>query len=135
DVLVFEPGASNNPFSINLLAHSEHGVDHDVDVCMSVIRHIAGVGTDQSFYGPRLATLLRNGLYVLWYSELTLDALPVLLRNKDFRSACLHNVPLAGRWVKFFFEHDFNNLSAYLQQEHSESTLNKVYQLLTIRTV
>jgi hypothetical protein len=135
DVILLEPGVENNPFGINLLAHSENGVDHDVDIGMSVIKHISGVGTEQSFWGPRLATLLRNGLYVLWYSELTLAELPILLRNKDFRAACLKNVPPEGRWVTFFFEHDFNNLSTYLQMEHSESTLNKVYQLLTIREV
>ncbi len=135
DVVLLEAGSEHNPFGINLLAHSDKGIDHDVDMSMTVIKQISGVGTDQSFWGPRLATLLRNGLYVLWYSELTLDALPVLLREKDYRSACLKNVPAEGRWVTFFFEHDFNNLSTYLQMEHSESTLNKVYQLLTIREV
>lgn len=135
DVILLEPGANNNPFGINLLAHSGNGVDHDVDVCMSVIRHISGVGTDQSFWGPRLATVLRNGLYVLYYNELTLAELPILLRDKDFRAAYLKNIPPEARWVTFFFEHDFNNLSSYLQMEHSESTLNKVYQLLSIKEV
>src|SRR5205814_7662932 len=129
-VLLVDLSEKTNPFGLNLLEHSDKGVDHDVDVVLGIFKHLSAM-SDPNFWGARLEMLLRNSLYTLWFNTLTLDALPFLLDKKEFRASCIKHIPDSARWISYFWENQYNDLSDYLKDQHAESTLNRVYPLLS----
>jgi hypothetical protein len=75
-------------------------------------------------FGPRTDEALRNSLYVLSESGLTLVELAPLLTDAEFRSRCLARV--TNNEVREYFEVRYNQLSDAMQRVTSEPVLNKV---------
>ncbi|HML17208.1 MAG TPA: DUF87 domain-containing protein [Bryobacteraceae bacterium] len=75
-------------------------------------------------FGARTEELLRNGLYVLSASGLTLLELASLLTNPGFRAACLRNI--ANDDVRQYFEARYGKASEPMQAVMREPILNKI---------
>ncbi len=75
-------------------------------------------------FGPRTDEALRNSLYVLSESGLTLVELAPLLTDAEFRSRCLARV--TNNEVREYFEVRYNQLSDAMQRVTAEPVLNKV---------
>lgn len=75
-------------------------------------------------FGARTDELLRNSLFALSASRLTLLELTLLLTNSAFRVACLKHVDNAE--VRQFFEVRYNKLSEAMQTVMREPILNKI---------
>jgi len=75
-------------------------------------------------FGARTDELLRNSLFVLAESGLTLVELALFLTNAAFRAACLKNVSNAE--VKQYFELRFDQVSEPMRAVMREPILNKV---------
>ncbi len=75
-------------------------------------------------FGARTDELLRNALYVLSASKLTLLELALLLSHSGFRSTCLKAVDNAE--VRQYFELRYDPLSDAMQAVMREPILNKV---------
>jgi hypothetical protein len=75
-------------------------------------------------FGARTEELLRNGLYVLSASGLTLLELAPLLTNPGFRAACLRKTANAD--VRQYFESRYGKASEPMQTVMREPILNKI---------
>jgi hypothetical protein len=74
-------------------------------------------------FGARTDELLRNALYVLAASGLTLLELQFLLTDNGFRTACLENVP--NPEVRQYFESRYGQASEPMRAVMREPILNK----------
>jgi hypothetical protein len=80
-------------------------------------------------FGARTDELLRNALFVLSESGLTLVELAPLLTDAGFRSHCLAHVTNAE--VREYFDHRYDQLSDAMKRVMAEPVLNKVSLFLS----
>jgi Helicase HerA, central domain len=80
-------------------------------------------------FGARTDELLRNALFVLSESGLTLVELAPLLTDAVFRSRCLGRV--TNDEVREYFEHRYDQLSDAMKRVMAEPVLNKVSLFLS----
>src|SRR5712691_6354659 len=76
-----------------------------------------------SYFGARTDELLRNSLYVLSASRLTLLELAPLLTHSGFRTACLKRV--TNSEIRDYFESRYDQLAEAMRMTMREPILNK----------
>jgi hypothetical protein len=120
--------------SLNPLSYSElknhDAVQEDVDRVMHIFKWLWNIGKDT----PRLENILRASVLTLAYNNLTIDKLPFLLKDKEFRKRCIDAIPVTFATAELrAFWGDFDEMYVQEQLKYADSTLNKILHSLTDR--
>jgi len=130
-LVLFDPTAKRVP-AFNPIEVKSNDPERRYQTALSVMKVFKEIW-GESFYGPRLADILRHSLLLLIEHGETLTMIPRLLTDKDYRNFLLKG--LKNRQVKEFFEYRYNPLRKQIRHEWSESTLNKVQEFCASPTI
>src|SRR6266700_4346744 len=128
DVILLDPGSDDRYVGINPLAGVQSS--RDSDRVIQIFKRLWNIGPET----PNLENTLRACLLTLWYNKKTIAEMHLLLRDEVFRQACIASLPssISSEWVRWYWEQDFGKWYKHIQLERSDSTLNKILQLLMI---
>ncbi|MCF7889862.1 type IV secretory system conjugative DNA transfer family protein [Candidatus Bipolaricaulota bacterium] len=126
-LVLFDPTASRlpgfNPIEVKSSDPEEH-----YQTALSILQVFKDIW-GETFYGPRLADILKNSILLLQEHDEAITMIPRLLTDEDYRRYMVSS--LQNRQTKEFWEHRFENLPEREKRTWVESTLNKVSEFLS----
>ena len=119
-LIAIEPGDPSHSAGLNFL---EIDASEQPHVRIAEFAHVLRRRWQLDSLGARTEELLRNSLFVLAASRLTLTELATLLTNDHFRAACLRDV--RNPEVLSYFRARYETVSESMQAAMREPILNK----------